>query len=36
MTTTTYLGSGDANRLADDVPIEGSVLTGIVEGLLDG
>src|SRR5215472_19368385 len=44
MTTTTYLGSGDASRhrrdyrpewldnLADDVTIEGSVLTGIVEG----
>jgi len=44
MTTTTYLGSGDASRhrhdhrpewmdnLADDVTIEGSVLTGIAEG----
>ena len=44
MVTTTYLGSGDAgrhrqdyfpewlNNLADDVTIEGSVLTGIVEG----
>ena len=44
MTPTTYLGSGDASRhrrdyrpewldnLADDVTIEGSVLTGIVEG----
>ena len=44
MTTTTYLGSGDASRhrrdyrpewldnLADDVTLEGSVLTGIVEG----
>ena len=42
--TTTYLGSGDASRhrrdyrpewldsLADDVTIEGSVLTGIAEG----
>src|SRR5262249_55162541 len=44
VTTTTYLGSGDASRhrrdyrpdwldnLADDVTIEGSVLTGIAEG----
>ena len=44
MTATTYLGSGDANKhrrdyrpewldnLADDVTIEGSVLTGIAEG----
>jgi hypothetical protein len=44
VTTTTYLGSGDAGRhrrdyrpdwldnLADDVTIEGSVLTGIAEG----
>ena len=44
MMTTTYLGSGDASRhrhdyrpewldnLADDVTIEGSVLTGIAEG----
>jgi hypothetical protein len=42
--TTTYLGSGDASRhrrdympewldnLADDVTMEGSVLTGIAEG----
>ena len=44
MTTTTYLGSGDASthrtdyrpewldNLADDVTMEGSVLTGIAEG----
>lgn len=44
MTLTTYMGSGDASRhrrdyrpdwledLADDVTIEGSVLTGIAEG----
>ena len=44
MTATTYLGSGDASKhrkdyrphwldnLADDVTMEGSVLTGIVEG----
>ena len=44
MTTTTYLGSGDArthrrdyrpdwlDNLADDVTMEGSVLTGILEG----
>ena len=44
MTTTTYLGSGDISKhrrdyrpnwldnLADDVTIEGSVLTGIAEG----
>jgi hypothetical protein len=44
VTTTTYLGSGDVSRhrrdyrpdwldnLADDVTIEGSVLTGIAEG----
>jgi hypothetical protein len=44
VTTTTYLGSGDASRhrrdyrpdwldnLADDVTMEGSVLTGIAEG----
>ena len=44
MTTTTYLGSGDVSKhrrdyrpnwldnLADDVTIEGSVLTGIAEG----
>ncbi len=44
VTTTTYLGSGDASKhrldyrpdwldnLADDVTIEGSVLTGIAEG----
>ncbi len=44
MTSTTYLGSGDASthrhdyqpewlgHLADDVTMEGSVLTGIVEG----
>ena len=43
MTTTTYLGSGDPSRhrrdyrpqwldnLADDVTIEGSVLTGLAE-----
>ncbi len=42
--TTTYLGSGEASRqrqdyrpewldnLADDVTLEGSVLTGIAEG----
>jgi hypothetical protein len=44
LTTTTYLGSGDASRhrrdyrpdwldnLADDVTMEGSVLTGITAG----
>jgi hypothetical protein len=44
VTTTTYLGSGDASRhrrdyrpewldnLADDATIEGSVLTGIAQG----